>query len=166
MDFYTNEQSLKDAFGDHEAAGLLADVPGTTSAARLEKASKTAYDEINSYLRAGGYVTPPIFTPYRVDIPAPGVAIPLDGKIQEISDVFTAYYLAATEDMNKKVYTDRRAQGLDFLVALRDGDVTLGIALTERLSGAGDTVVLSRPQVMDLVVMPQSQVAKLRYPRQ
>lgn len=162
MDYYTNEKSLVLAFGDAEAKGLLSDVPGTTSAARLEKAAHTAFDEINGYLRTGGYLLPLIFTPFGTEVVAPDIFVPLNGKVQEISDVFTAYYLASSEDMNKKVYEDRRAAGLDWLVAVRDGEVTLDLTLTEKLSGAGDVVVLARPAVMDVSLRSVSQISKRR----
>ncbi len=156
---YSNEFSLKAAFGDTEAAGLMQDSPGIESEVRLDKAAKAAMDEINSYLRAGGYILPLTFTAFTEDDIGD-----LNGMIQSISDVFTAFTLAASTDLSKQVYIDRRAEGLALLERIRNGDLILELDKTTDPTGAGDAVTVSRPKVF---VQDQKTAAQIvrTYPR-
>lgn len=150
MAYYSNEQSLKATFGDNEVAGLLSDAPGTESAALLGKAAGQAFSEINGYLRSGGYVVP--IVPLDDDgneviLVAYGEeGSNLDGSLQAVSDDFTAWHLASSQDKQKKRYDDGRAQGLVWLDKVRNGQVQLPLKRTAA-AGAGDFCVLTRPRV-------------------
>jgi hypothetical protein len=154
---FTNEKSLKDTYGDREASGLLADVPGSEQADRLEKASLSARADIEDYLRSGGYVVPLIFTPYGDALPVGDVPPYIPANIQAISDCFTAWYLAATEDLSKKKYDECRAAGLAWLKLIADGTLILEPIGTDAIT------VLSRPRVFDRYNRAQSNPLRSYY---
>lgn len=161
MDYYTNELSLKAMFGDAEVTGLLSDSPGSEQNARLEKAAKTSFDEINGYLKGGGYVVPPPFTPFGAAIdPLADPAPPpyMNGKVQSVSDAFTAYYLASAVDLNKKRYEDMRAEGLKWLEGIRDGLIPLLLTETDTITGFGEAVTITRPRVFDRSQMREADI--------
>ncbi len=144
MNYYSNEYSLKQTYGDNEVSGLLKAAPGVDSAVRLEKACKSAFDEINNYLRSGGYLLPLTFTPFTVKVVGD-----LDGQLQAISDAFVAWYLAASTDLQKKRYEDQRNQGLAVLDLIRRDGLKLDLEKTECPTGIGETVVKARPRVFN-----------------
>ena len=155
MTVYSNEASLKATFGDEEVVGLLRDAPGTEQPSRLDKAAEAAASEINTYLTTGGYVLPLLFTPYGEDVPAIGPPW-LDFKLQEISDVFTAWHLSAAEDLSKKVYEARREAGLAWLDKLRTRELYLTYPMTAVISGAGQVTVLARCRVFNTMMKPEN----------
>jgi hypothetical protein len=138
---YSNRKSLNATYGEDEVDGLADDD------VKFNKATKQAYDEINSYLTSGGYATPLVFTDFggtpTVDLPL------LDGRVQAISDSFTAWYLAKGTDLSKKVYEDDRAEGLKWLEAVRVGEVRPLFPRTTTPTGSGEAVTLARPRVFD-----------------
>jgi phage gp36-like protein len=149
MPYYTNEASLKAAFGDNEVSGLLNDSPGVESQVRLEKAAAQAYDEINTMLYSANYTVPLLFTEFGAVLTPPDVEIPLMPVIQAISDCFTAFYLAASTDLNKKKYEDCRAEGLNWLNRVIEGELVLNLTRVDPLAGPGNLVTIARPQVFN-----------------
>lgn len=161
MAYYTNEASLKATFGDKEAAGLIQDAPGVDSDVRLEKAAKEAYDEINMYLGSSGYVVPLEFTAFGdTEEEEP---IPLNGKIQGISDCFTAYILAGSTDLNKKRYELCRAENVKFLENVLAGLIRLDLEAAV-VSGTGSIAVRSRPRVFDTNLKTQGEIFTQFFP--
>ena len=71
----------------------------------------------------------------------------LNPKLQQISDAFTIYHLAVSQDLSKKKYDDDRKEGLDWLQKLLEGEIQLDMELTGTPTGGSDTVVLARPRV-------------------
>jgi hypothetical protein len=144
MTYYSNQDSLEAAFGVDEVTGLLGDDPDV----RLEKAAKAAFDDINAYLKTAGYLLPLIFTSFGRVPPTDGPAL-LNGRVQDISDVFTAWYLAKHTDLAKKVYEDGRTDGLKWLDALVANAVRVDLPKTTELTGSGELVVKARGRIFN-----------------
>lgn len=154
MAYYTNEFSLKAAFGDKEVSGLLrASGDGTENSVRLARAAKIAQDEINGFLTTGGYSLPLAFTEFTAE--GPGT---LNGILQAISDCFTAYHLASTGDLQKKEYDKCREEGLAWLERLRLGEVIVDLTTVEGGLGHTGIAVISRPIVFNRHLLTERQV--------
>lgn len=158
MAYYTNEASLKAAYGDNEAAGLLRDSPGMQSDARLEKAAAQAQAEIDTLLYSANYVVPLNFTPFGTTPTLPDVPIPLHPAIQAISDCFTAYHLAMSTDLSKKKYEDCRQEGLNWLNRVLKGELVLQFERVDPAAGPGNLVVVARPRVFDRHQLPERSI--------
>lgn len=145
MPYYTNEFSLKAAFGDKEVSGLLrAGGDGTESEVRLAKAAATAQAEIDGYLGTGGYSLPLTYTEFTET--GPGT---LNQIVQAISDCFTAYHLASTADLQKAEYNKCREEGLAWLERLRLGEVVLDLPAAEGALGHSGIAIVARPSVFN-----------------
>lgn len=152
MNYYSNQDSLETAFGIAEVEGLLgAEDPD----ARLERAAKAAFDDINAYLQSGGYVLPLLFTPYGKPVPVDGPAL-LNGRLQTISDDFTAWYLAKGTDLAKKGYNDGRADGLAWLEQVRLSAIRLDLPKTPTPTGSGEAVTVARPRVFNTYMLSEN----------
>ena len=161
MPHYSNEASLKAAWSAEEVDAILQSEPAT-AAARLEKAAKTAEDEINTVLHSAGYIVPFAYTEFGVDPPLDGSAPLLPGTLQQASDAFTMWALCHRTDFQKKNYEDEKVRWEKWLERVRIGELRITLNGIEGPTGSGNVRVIARPRVFTASLKRPEDIFPLR----